>query len=145
MDKNSKYIKIPVKFYWTDYKNELNYRRNSTNPTKCSICHEDFFKEVGILPLIQEMRKENEWEKYHSDNIRASEFTCNAIYRQLEQNLVCSKNKYSDIYKKTKLQSMISWDHLMFSPRTDNSLHDHWIQVLKPSHKFYKKVTKEML
>jgi hypothetical protein len=47
------------------------------------------------------------------------------------------------MYKEQKLHSIASFNHLMWSPFTDNTIADDEIVVLKPNHKDFTQVTTE--
>lgn len=105
--------------------------------------YEDLFKVLGMTAAIEELRAENENKKYNYKNIRANNCTIQKINAFLTNNLVYTKNKWSKMYKEQKLHVIASFNQLMWSPFTDNTIADDEIVVLKPKHKNFTQVTPE--
>lgn len=105
--------------------------------------YEDLFKVLGMTAAIEELRAENENKKYDYKNIRANNCTIQKINAFLTNNLVYTKNKWSKMYKEQKLHVIASFNQLMWSPFTDNTIADDEIVVLKPNHKNFTRVTPE--
>ncbi len=105
--------------------------------------YEDLFKVLGITTVLEELRAENENKKYDYKNVRANNCTIQKINAFLTNNLVYTKNKWSKMYKEQKLHVIASFNQLMWSPFTDNTIADDEIVVLKPKHKNFTQVTPE--
>lgn len=105
--------------------------------------YEDLFKVLGITTVLEELRAENENKKYDYKNVRANNCTIQKINAFLTNNLVYTKNKWSKMYKEQKLHVIASFNQLMWSPFTDNTIADDEIIVLKPKHKNFTQVTPE--
>ena len=116
---------------------------NEVMKNKRILFYEDLFKVLGMTAAIEELRAENENKKYHYKNIRANNCTIQNLNGFLTNNLVYTKNKWSKMYKEQKLHSIASFNHLMWSPFTDNTIADDEIVVLKPNHKDFTQVTTE--
>ncbi len=109
------------------------------------LSYEDFYKKSGVLEYTEKMRKENKYNTYHVDNVRANNKTQQRILAFITDNVVNTKNKYSKIYTEKKLRTNISFESLIFSPSTDESVKDNYIKILKPFNKQYKQVTEETI
>lgn len=109
------------------------------------LSYEDFYKKSGVLEYTEKMRKENKYNTYHVDNVRANNKTQQRILTFITDNVVNTKNKYSKIYTEKKLRVNISFESLVFSPSTDESVKDNYIKILKPFNKQYKQVTEETI
>lgn len=105
--------------------------------------YEDLFKVLGMTAALEELRAENENKKYNYKNVRANNCTIQKINAFLTNNLVYTKNKWSKMYKEQKLHVIASFNQLMWSPFTDNTIADDEIVVLKPNHKNFTQVTPE--
>lgn len=109
------------------------------------LSYEDFYKKSGILEYTEKMRKENKYNTYHVDNVRANNETQQKILAFITNNLITTKNKYSKMYTEKKLRVNISFEALIFGPSTDESVKNNYIKILKPFNKQYKLVTEETI
>lgn len=113
------------------------------NPDKTLVCYSDLYKKLGLFSKLEELKVSNNESKYHYKNVRANEKTITKIGLALKDNLINTKNKWSRIYKKTKLGSMAAWDSLMFAPFSDEKIKDDTIVILAPTDKDYTKFSEE--
>lgn len=112
-------------------------------PDKTLVCYADLYKKLGIFLKLEELKVVSHESKYHYKNVRANEKTITKIEAALKNNLIKTKNKWSKVYKETKLTSMAAWDSLMFAPFCDNKIKDDVIVVLDPTNKEYTKLSEE--
>ena len=109
------------------------------------ICYYDLYTKIGIAVDIEEMIKQNEFRKYHYQNIQANYKTIRKLDELIRFNLVNSKNKYTRMYNKQYLASMAAMDGLQWSPKVNNSLEDDVIRVILPNNKEFVNVTEKDL
>ena len=103
-------------------------------------CYGELFKALGMDILVKDLCTNG---KYHYANIRANKATIESFDKMLKENLIKTKNKYSKLYRPKALESMSSFDCLMYAPKEDNTVADNIIRVLLPNHKEYKQPIKE--
>ena len=106
-------------------------------------CFAELYEKLGLDKYIEQMKKSNEFDKYHVDNIRCNSKTYDKIMQTLKYNVVKTKNKYSKMYKEQKLHSMVAFDSLMFGPSIREDIKDDYIEIILPGDKNYKNVKKE--
>lgn len=106
-------------------------------------CFAELYEKLGLNKYIEQMKKSNEFDKYHVDNIRCNSKTYAKIMQTLKYNIVKTKNKYSKMYKEPKLHSMVAFDSLMFGPSIREDVKDDYIKIILPGDKNYKNVKKE--
>lgn len=106
-------------------------------------CFAELYEKLGLDKYIEQMKKSNEFDNYHVDNIRCNSKTYDKIMQTLKYNVVKTKNKYSKMYKEQKLHSMVAFDSLMFGPSIREDIKDDYIKIILPGDKNYKNVKKE--
>ncbi|MBR2240134.1 MAG: hypothetical protein IKO49_01100 [Bacilli bacterium] len=106
-------------------------------------CFGDLYQKLGLDKYIEQMKKSNNFNKYHVDNIRCNSKTYTKIMQMFKYNLIKTKNKYSKMYKEPKLHSMIAFDALAFGPSIKDDIEDNYIKVILPGDKNYRNVKKE--
>lgn len=106
-------------------------------------CFGELYEKLGLDTYIEEMKKSNEFNKYHVDNIRCNSKTYTKIIQMLKYNLIKTKNKYSKMYKEPKLNTMVAFDALAFGPSIKEDIENDCIKVILPGNKDYKNVKKE--
>lgn len=109
------------------------------------ICYHDLYTKIGIIADIEEMIKQNEFKKYHYQNIQANYNTIRKMDELIRFNLCNRKNEYTRIYNKQHLANMAAMDGLQWAPKTNNNLEDDQILVILPNNKDFINVTKEMI
>lgn len=112
---------------------------------KKTFCYHDLYAKIGIMQDIEEMIKQNEFKKYHYQNIQANYNTIRKMDELIRFNLCNRKNKYTRIYNKQRLANMAAMDGLQWAPKTNNDLEDDQILVILPNNKDFVNVTKEMI
>ena len=117
--------------------------KNNTKLIKISDSIYSDKKIYCFAELYEQMKKSNEFDKYHVDNIRCNSKTYDKIMQTLKYNVVKTKNKYSKMYKEQKLHSMVAFDSLMFGPSIREDIKDDYIKIILPGDKNYKNVKKE--
>lgn len=106
-------------------------------------CFGDLYQKLGLDQYIEQMKKSNEFNNYHVDNIRCNSKTYTKIMQMLKHNLIKTKNKYSRMYKEPKLHSMIAFDSLAFGPSIKEDVEDNCIKIILPGDKNYRNIKKE--
>ena len=131
------------RFFTKDHK--IYKLTNTMLKDKKTFCYHDLYARIGIMKDIEEMIKQNEFKKYHYQNIQANYNTIRKMDELIRFNLCNRKNKYTRIYNKQHLANMAAMDGLQWAPKTNNDLEDDQILVILPNNKNFVNVTKEMI
>lgn len=109
------------------------------------LSYEDLYENVNIMQDIKAMIEQNEFKKYHYQNIQANYNTIMKCDELIRFNLIKTKNKYSRVYTEHYLKQMVAMDSLLWAPKTNNALEDNCILVILPGNKNFINITKGML
>lgn len=110
---------------------------------KRNICYGELFKNTEIKKYIDILINSSEIKKYHYKNIQANEQTILNLEKVMKKHLLTTKNKWSKLYKTKKLESIFSFDCLMYAPYKNDNIPNNKIKILLPGHKDFIYITKK--